>query len=94
MATTPRPSTSTADRALSSLGHIAQTIANHPLTMWGMAAALWALGFLGPTRQAVKLMLHPLPDGQLPWTTNLEVAVGTAFVAVVNVVLTCAMLKT
>ena len=94
MATTPRPSTSTADRALSSLGHIAQTIANHPLTMWGMAAALWVLGFLGPTRQAVKLMLHPLPDGQLPWTTNLEVAVGTAFLAVVNVVLTCAMLKT
>lgn len=48
----------------------------------------------GPTRQAVQLLLHPLPDGQLPWTTNLEVADGTAFVAVVNVLLTCAMLKT
>lgn len=85
--------TSASNGALASVRRGAQAISDHPLTMWVMAATLWALGFLGPTIEAVKLMTHPLPDGQLPWTTSLEVALATAVIAVVNVVLMCGVLK-
>lgn len=93
MAPNPPTPSSASDQALDSVHRASQAIKAHPLTAWIVAASLWALGFLGPTIEAVKLMLHPLPDGKLPWTTTLEVAIATAFIAVLNVVLTCWALK-
>ena len=93
MATDPPTTTSASDRALASVRRGAQAIADHPVTAWVMAAALWALGFLFPTISAVQLMFRPLPDGRLPWTTSLDLAIATAVIAVANVVLTCGALK-
>lgn len=93
MTTTPHTPDSAADRALGAARRRTQGLIAHPLTAWVMAGAIWAFGFLLPTIAAVYLMIHPLPDGQLPWSTHLDRAIATAAIAAVNVGITCVLLR-
>ena len=93
MTTKPHTRDSAADRALSAARRVTQAIINHPGSAWVMAGIIWAFGFLAPTINAVYYMLHPLPAGQLPWTTHLDRAIATAAIAVVNVGITCVLLR-
>ena len=93
MTITPHTPDSAADRALGVARRRTQGLIARPVTAWVMAGAIWAFGFLFPTIGAVYLMFHPLPDGQLPWSTHLERAIATAAIAVVNVGMTCVLLR-
>ena len=89
MTTNPHDPDSTTDQNLDTARHLKPP----PFIYWIMAGAIWAIVYLRPTINAVILMLHPLPDGQLPWASNTEKALETAAIALVGVAVTCGLLK-
>lgn len=71
---------------------IKEFIGTHPVPAWVMALLIWAPSYGAATFSAVTLLLHPLPDGQLPWSTDPQPAVASAVLSILLLYITCIFL--
>lgn len=71
---------------------VRQFIGTHPVPAWVMAFLVWAPSYGAATIPAVTLLMHPLPEGQLPWTTDPEPAVASAALSIMLLYIMCVFL--
>lgn len=71
---------------------IKKFIGIHPMPAWVMAVFIWAPSYGVATISTVTLLLHPLPDGRLPWSTDLQPAVDSAVLSIILLCITCMFL--